>query len=294
MSASAQKLPRISIVTPSLNQGAFIEKTILSVIEQDYPDIEYIVMDGGSTDNTVEILKKYDGRIAYWQSEPDGGQSAAINAGLRRATGEIVAYINSDDWYYLGAFRTAAALLADGTHDWCAAAAVNVDPVSGKENVIVPSPLLEDRAKLVAIPWGVHQSGCFWRRSVHDAVGYFRDDLHYVLDTEFWIRLILHGHLPALSETIVAGRLLQIDSKTCQLRPRFAQEQLRFHEFFRPLLREEEARELDFWFAWKRFWLAWHNRQPRQAAAEGLRLAASFPLRSVREAFGRASSRFFR
>ena len=91
------KYPKITVVTPSYNQGQFIEATILSVIEQEYPNLEYLVCDGGSTDETVEILKKFSDKITWWCSEKDKGQSDAINKGMRKATGDIVCWINSDD-----------------------------------------------------------------------------------------------------------------------------------------------------------------------------------------------------
>lgn len=95
--------PKISVITPSYNQGQFLEETILSVIGQNYPNLEYIIMDGGSTDNSVEIIKKYQKHLAYWVSEKDGGQGAAINKGFGLATGEILAWLNSDDMYLPGA-----------------------------------------------------------------------------------------------------------------------------------------------------------------------------------------------
>ena len=91
------QFPKITIITPSYNQGQFIEETILSVINQGYPNLEYIIMDGGSTDNTVEVIKKYSDHINYWVSEKDKGQSNAINKGLHRATGDIINWLNSDD-----------------------------------------------------------------------------------------------------------------------------------------------------------------------------------------------------
>src|SRR3989338_7304504 len=103
--------PCISIITPSFNQGAFIERTIESVLGQGYPNLEYIVMDGGSTDETLSILRRYGDRLT-WTSEKDKGQSDAINKGIKRATGEIVAYINSDDVYEPGAFDRVAAYFA--------------------------------------------------------------------------------------------------------------------------------------------------------------------------------------
>ena len=106
-------LPKISIVTPSFNQGKYIEQTILSVLEQNYPNLEYIIIDGGSTDDTVEIIKKYEQHLAYWISEPDKGQTDAINKGFAKCTGEIFNWINSDDYYEPGVFYKLAQLFAN-------------------------------------------------------------------------------------------------------------------------------------------------------------------------------------
>lgn len=107
------RYPKISIVTPSYNQSEFLEECINSILEQKYPDIEYIIIDGGSTDNSVDIIKKYEKNLSYWCSEPDNGQSDAINKGFRRATGELVAWLNSDDFYLPDALLKAAKAYMD-------------------------------------------------------------------------------------------------------------------------------------------------------------------------------------
>ena len=113
---------RLTVITPSLNQAKYLERALRSVLDQNYPDLEYIVMDGGSTDGSVDILRRYDHRLAHWISEPDQGQSWAINRAIERSSGEVVAYINSDDYYLPGAFEAALPRFHDPTVRWVAGA----------------------------------------------------------------------------------------------------------------------------------------------------------------------------
>src|ERR1051326_100921 len=108
----ASTLPQISIVTPSFNQGAFLEETIQSVLDQHYPNLQYVIIDGGSTDGSVDIIRKFERYLAFWVSEPDGGQYDAINKGFSRTTGEVMAWLNADDKYLPWTLSTVADLLA--------------------------------------------------------------------------------------------------------------------------------------------------------------------------------------
>jgi glycosyltransferase involved in cell wall biosynthesis len=184
----SRKFPRISIVTPSLNQGAYIEENIKSVLNQEYPNFEHIIIDGGSTDGTIDILGKYDHVI--WVSEKDSGQSEAINKGFKRANGDILAWLNSDDCYEPNAFKTIAKELNKDEGKYFVFGDCNV--IDGKGEIIgfIKGKYKEQRSlieywKDAYIP----QPSVFFYRDLLDEIGFLNESLHYALDWDFWLRI---------------------------------------------------------------------------------------------------------
>ena len=159
--------PCISTVTPSFNQGRFLEECMDSVLSQNYPNLEYIIMDGGSTDNSVEIIKKYEKYLTFWQSKPDGGQYAAINGGFRRTTGEIMTWLNSDDKFHPDAFLTVAAIfMLRNDVDWITGRSNTLNELGEQSWIceyIIPWSRLKYLKKEFKEPW-IQQEGTFWRR----------------------------------------------------------------------------------------------------------------------------------
>jgi glycosyltransferase involved in cell wall biosynthesis len=180
--------PSVSVVTPSFNQGRFLEETIRSVLLQGYPSLEYIVMDGGSTDESVDILRRYEPWLAHWQSGKDGGQSEAINRGWDRSHGEFLAWLNSDDAYRAGAIARAVNALREHPA---------VGAVYGKVSICDeetrPTGKFGGRPfDLGQLFWGrnpVAQPATFLRRSVLEQTGTLDESLHFVMDHELWIRV---------------------------------------------------------------------------------------------------------
>lgn len=184
--------PKISIVTCSYNQAAFLDTTIRSVLRQQVEGLEYFVVDGGSTDGSVDILHRYASDLAGWISEQDGGQSEAINKGLRRASGEIVGWLCSDDILLDGAVPEVLDYFE--RHP-------DVDAVYGDAVLIDSSGLpLRMKHEIGFMPWllafdhnYIPQPSMFWRRRVHEKIGYLREDLHLTMDLELWLRFARAG-----------------------------------------------------------------------------------------------------
>ncbi|MDH4164304.1 MAG: glycosyltransferase [Nitrospirota bacterium] len=187
------KFPKITIITPSLNQGQFIERTIMSVLDQHYPNLEYIVMDGGSKDETLDILARFEGRLR-WISAPDRGQADAINKGLRLASGDIVAFLNSDDVYEPGTFERVARYFVDHPDAmWLTGKCRIIDEQDREVRkciTVYKNLLLKWYSySLLLVTNPISQPATFWRRRLADEIGLFNPEEHLVMDYDYWLRI---------------------------------------------------------------------------------------------------------
>lgn len=185
-------MPSVSVVVPSYQQGKYIRATLDSVLSQNYRGLECIVMDGGSTDETVEILRSYEDPRLTWVSEPDRGQSHAINKGMQRAGGQYLSYLNSDDVLRPGAVAAIVAFFE--THADADLVYGDMEHIDADGNVfhtVIGEPF--DLAELLTGRKTINQAGTFWRRSVQDDIGLFDEELHFTMDLEYWVRAELNG-----------------------------------------------------------------------------------------------------
>jgi glycosyltransferase involved in cell wall biosynthesis len=182
---------KFTVVTPSFNQAQFLAQTIDSVLSQNYPNLEYIIMDGGSKDGSADIIRKYERHLAYWTSAPDGGQTQAINSGFKRATGDIVAWLNSDDYFERDALQTVAQAFPE----------TDVGVVYGDYTLVTETGKPFLRRKEIPFDfqimlYGVNfigQPSAFFKRALLAEHGYLDERCQYMMDYEFWLRLASRG-----------------------------------------------------------------------------------------------------
>ena len=205
---TAKDLPKISIVTPSYNQGQFIEETILSVVNQNYPNLEYIVIDGGSTDNTIEVIKKYEQYITYWVSEPDSGMYEAVQKGFEKSTGEIMAWLNSDDLYHRNSFFIVAEVFSSFPKiNWLTGATTYFDEHGRIVEVKGSRKWSKYQFYLGQYRW-IQQESTFWTRSLWNKSGsHVNNSLRYAGDFDLWIRFFRHEKLFSTSAALGGFRL---------------------------------------------------------------------------------------
>ena len=209
--------PRITVVTPSYNQGRFLEQTILSVLNQNYPNLEYIVLDGGSTDNSIDVIRGYEKYLSYWESKPDGGQAAAIARGFGEATGDILAYLNSDDVYMPNTLNTVAKYFSlNRTVQWIYGDCMIID----SQNVVIRRmypPRFHAKIFLYENQI-VPQQSAFWRSAFYQRVGGIAPGLHFCMDYDLLMKFVQAGEMPARIGDVLAGFRIHGDAKSSRLK----------------------------------------------------------------------------
>jgi len=185
---------KVSIITPSYNQGEYLEETIQSVLNQTYKNIEYIIIDGGSKDQSVDVLRRNQDRLSFWVSEPDKGQADAINKGLKKATGELVCWINSDDLLYPNFVKDRVRQFAENK---------SIDFIYGdveqgvdlKERYLRKGAKSDFKTMLLTLDVPIPQQSTMWRKSLMGKIGYLQPQWHVLLDREYFMRIALHANI---------------------------------------------------------------------------------------------------
>lgn len=274
--------PSISIVTPSYNQGQFLEETICSVLDQNYPNLQYMVIDGGSTDNSVEIIKKYEKHLSYWESVKDKGQMDALNKGVRRSTGEIFGFINSDDLLYPKALKRVAEMWQEGA-TWIVGWTKYLEEGDG-DYPYLPGPYLHKHDYFIDNPFP--QQSSFWARKYFDQVGLFDENLHYCFDYEWWLRLRFKADArPSVVRQCFGAFRLHPASKTChdwsKSEAAFKIIRAQYQHYLTPYEKYKwwrGGRRLDAIAAKKRMWKALKEHDVKAARKEGLTVLSDQPL----------------
>ncbi len=217
--------PKISVVTPSYNQAQFIEETIRSVLLQNYPNLEYIIIDGSSTDKSVEIIRKYEKYITCWVSEKDRGQSHAINKGFAKSSGDILCWINSDDLLKPGALKFVARSFPDiSIPSWLIGSSEIIDSTGKSIKLRTPENVALERALMWNENWFAQQS-TFWTRPMWNAVSKIDESLHYAMDFALWLKMFEVAK-PLLTTELLSYYRYQENAK-CLTQPAKALEEVK-------------------------------------------------------------------
>lgn len=217
--------PKITIVTPNYNGSRYLEDTIMSVFGQNYPNLEYIIIDGGSTDGSINIIKKYENRLAYWVSEPDKGMYQAIQKGFDISTGEIMAWINSDDMYHPNSFFTIAEIFNSIKEvNWLVGPCTFYDEL-GRSIYSFPSRLFTKFDFFNNDFQWIQQESVFWRRSLWEKAGnHLNIDLKYAGDFDLWLRFFQYDRLFVTNSLVGGFRWRQSNQLTIEHMDDYLQE----------------------------------------------------------------------
>ena len=209
------KLPRITVVTPSFNQAQFLERTLNSVLSQGYADVEYFVLDGGSTDGSAAILERYADRLAFWRSAPDRGQAAALREGFARATGEVLCWINSDDTLAPGSLGRVGKIFSERPE---------VDLIyGGLRSIDAHDRRLFTQWAALDLPTLVYESAftsqpsSFWRRGIYEKAGGVDESYRFAMDYDLLIRMLLAGARPLKIRPVLANYRVHPATKSSRL-----------------------------------------------------------------------------
>lgn len=199
--------PTISIVVPSLNQGIYLEECLESLFAQEYPDLEIMVFDGGSTDGSIRIIKDYSDRLSYWQSRPDGGQTKAINLGFKRARSKYVAWLNSDDYLTFGSLEKSVDAMERNPSAGIVCGALRIVHENGREIAIRRSGGDLSSNNLLNRNRSVNQPGSLIRRNTLESVGFLDESYNYAMDYDLWVRISKVSPIVQVSEIVAAHRM---------------------------------------------------------------------------------------
>jgi len=217
--------PKISIVTPCFNSGKYLEETIQSVFAQNYPNLEYLIIDGKSTDNTLDIIEKYKNKLTYWVSEKDEGMYDAIQKGFEKSTGTILAWINADDFYHSKAFFIIAEIFSKYQQvNWLVGAATTWDENSRGINVALSRKFTKYDFLSGDFKF-IQQESCFFRRSLYEKAGeYLNKKLKYAGDFELWLRFFRHDQLYVVDALIGGYRTRTANQLSLEGMPKYLEE----------------------------------------------------------------------
>ena len=281
--------PRISIVTPSYNQGQFIEETIRSVLLQGYPNLEYTIIDGGSTDNSVEIISKYEPYLAFWVSEPDRGQSHAINKGFERCSGDYLAWMNADDCYMPGALDRVFMQSKGDNFEFIYGCTYSGNSLENKQlkdrdgtrEFSLKHLLLAFRGEKYVIP----SQSVFISKNLFQKVGLLDEDLYYCMDMDWFMRMALEHPLTLRTAEPICFYRLHPGTKTGSNHGRNREEAIQLAQKYSPYLSAIERIKLSRLIEYSNTLEKYRRKTKEKSIPNFLKTIIEFPLESLLDRF---------